>query len=97
MSNIPVARGRLLAIAKALEEGDITKEEAASSIRDCVEFELHREPPIKRVHTQSPHVSQQMKEAIIAFVEMNPDMPQALVAAHFKINLGRVSETLNGL
>jgi len=95
MSNIPTARQHLQAIAKRLQVGNITKPEAAREIRSTMQL-LVRKPPVRRAPRVKKYVTQRLIREICAYARLHPSMHLQDIATHFDVNIGRVSEILNG-
>jgi len=95
MSNIPTAREQLQGIAKRLQIGAITKPQAAREIRSTMRL-LVRQSPVRRAPRVSRYVTRRLIGEIRAFARVHPLMTLQDIAEHFGVNIGRVSEILNG-
>jgi hypothetical protein len=95
MSNIPIAREQLQGIAKRLQIGAITKPQAAREIRSTMRL-LVRQSPVRRAPRVSRYVTRRLIGEIKAFARVHPLMTLQDIAEHFGVNIGRVSEILNG-
>ena len=95
MSNIPTAREQLQGIAKRLQIGAITKPQAAREIRSTMRL-LVRQSPVRRAPRVSRYVTRRLIGEIKAFARVHPLMTLQDIAEHFGVNIGRVSEILNG-
>lgn len=95
MSDIPTAREQLQGIAKRLQIGAITKPQAAREIRSTMRL-LVRQSPVRRAPRVSRYVTRRLIGEIRAFARVHPLMTLQDIAEHFGVNIGRVSEILNG-
>jgi hypothetical protein len=95
MSNIPIARQHLQGIAKRLQVGSITRPQAAREIRSTMRL-LVRKSPVRRAPRVSRYVTKRLIAEIKAFASFHPLMTLQDIAEHFGVNIGRVSEILNG-
>lgn len=96
MSNIPQARAVLKTVAQNLKSGGMTKAEAATAIRSTMRL-LTRKSPVRRAPRAKRYVTRRLAGEIRAFARQNPSMHMQDIAAHFGVNIGRVSEVLSGL
>lgn len=95
MSNVPLARERLRALAEDL---DTTDPAVAAVIRDEVLPLIDRRPyakPRAACRTKTP--DGQVAADIRAYVRANPALSTLEVARVFQTNPGRVSEAIHGL
>lgn len=95
MSNIPAAREHLQGIAKRLQVGNITKPQAAREIRSTIQM-LVRKSPVRRAPRSKRYVTRRLVGEICAYARLHQDMHLQDIAEHFNVNIGRVSEILNG-
>lgn len=95
MSNIPIARQHLQDIAKRLQVGSITKPQAAREIRSTMRL-LIRQSPVRRAPRSKRYVTKKLIGEIKAFASVHDGMQLQDIAEHFGVNIGRVSEILNG-
>lgn len=93
MSNIPLARARLLALSEQLDHMGFSYE--ALQITRIVSDHLVRRPQVRRAPCKSPEVTLEMANEMIVMAR-NPSVTLADIAAAFRVNPGRVSEVLNG-
>lgn len=89
MSNIPEARRLLLLIAD--EAGGTI----ATDIRHVVENLMTREKYVRKAPVKSRAITPSIAMRVRAVAKRHPHMHIADIAAHFRINPGRVSEILN--
>ena len=95
MSNIPVARQHLQGIAKRLQGGAITKPQAAREIRSTIQL-LVRRSPVRRAPRSKRYMTKKLIGEIRTFASVHVGMQLQDIAEHFNVNIGRVSEILNG-
>lgn len=95
MSDIPTAREHLQSIAKRLQVGSITKPQAAREIRSTMRL-LVRQSPVRRAPRSKRYVTKKLIGEIRVFASVHNGMQMHDIAEHFGVNIGRVSEILNG-
>ena len=93
-SNVPQARAQLQELAAALQSGAVDRHQAAAGIKAAVAL-LVRKSPIRRA-PPSKYMTERLKAEICDFARANPNMDLFDIAARFDVNIGRVSEVLNG-
>lgn len=82
-------------VAKQLKAGSISKLNAAKVVNATLPM-LTRQSPVRRSPRRKRYVTQSLIGQIKAYARQNPLMHLDDIAAHFGVNLGRVSEILNG-
>lgn len=95
MSNVPQARIILRDVAQQLKSGAISKLNAAKVVSATLPM-LTRKPPVRRTSRRKRYVTQNLISQIRAYARAHPNMHLDDIAAHFGVNIGRVSEILNG-
>jgi hypothetical protein len=94
MSEIRVARDRLIRIADDLEErGDRV---TAQRIRRVVRNKMHREPWVTHSRVHHRRMTRYLARQIRLYHTDHPHKSQQELAIYFNVGLGRVSEALNG-
>jgi hypothetical protein len=88
MSNIPMARQMLVALAEDLPD------EQRDQLLDIVRAFLFRETPVRRVAPKSRGITAWARREIHRLG--NSEMPIHEIASRLGMNPGRVSEVLNG-
>jgi hypothetical protein len=88
MSNIPVARRKLVMAITHLEQ--------ALEFCEIAYPLLQREKPIRKTRVKSHKVRKREAGAIRHYAKLNPDDSIQEIANRFRTNPGRVSEALNG-
>ena len=73
---------------------EIADEEGLDELFDLAD-ELTRDPPVRRAKPKSDHVTPEMAQDIRDYAAENPKMQQRVIAEHFNVNPGRVSESMN--
>jgi hypothetical protein len=91
---IPEVREELLKIAAAMSEYPYTKPFAAKLYE--LEAELYRRRGVLPTKVRSQRVTLDLKRQIRAYKQAHPSLSEQQIAAHFKVNMGRVSEALIG-
>ncbi len=89
---IPQIRERLSYIAKKL---DLSEPSIANEVRYLIS-QLFRRPAIQRIETRAPRSSHSLRQQIRAYAATHPNLSQQLMAVHFNVNPGRISEALAG-
>lgn len=95
MSNVPQARTILRAVAQQLKTGAITKLNAAKVVASTLPL-LTRQSPVRRTTRRKRYVTRNLIGQIKMYARQNRDMHLDDIATHFGVNVGRVSEILNG-
>jgi Zn-dependent M16 (insulinase) family peptidase len=93
MSNIPLARERLMEIADTIRAYGAPS--IADQIAGIVEGAMYREPYIRRAPSKSKSVTPATKAKIRKLYDEHDDMSQQDIAEAVGTNIGRVSEVLN--
>jgi|GEM_PF-1050443 len=93
MSDIPKARVRLYELAELLEARRYPN--AAQQLRIIIRECLYREKPVRKAPVTSKELTPRMAREIRAHAKGHPKESMQNIAAHFGVNLGRVSEALN--
>lgn len=95
MSDVPQARVILRDVVKQLKSGSISRLNAAKVVNATLPM-LTRKSPVRRTTRRKRYLTQSLIGQIKAYARQNPLMHLDDIAAHFGVNLGRVSEILNG-
>lgn len=90
MSNISEAREQLEIIAQ------MTDKETAQRIRQVIRRYMYRDPYVRKARPQSTPMTHEVMSRIIRTARLHPDMPMSKIAEIHDVNIGRVSEVLNG-
>jgi hypothetical protein len=92
MSDIPGARKEIFQIVDELiEEGDLGR---ATRLINAIE-KLRRRPAARRAPVRSAKFDSTIRSKII-YLANGTDLQSSEIAAHVKVNPGRVSEVLQG-
>lgn len=91
MTKIPETRKQLERIAS----DPAMPPHLAADLRTCIS-DLVRDPAVRKAPTQSSPVTPQVKQQIKTLAANNPDMSMQDIADLVGVNIGRVSEVLNG-
>jgi hypothetical protein len=97
LSKIPQARERLHTLAALLELGLTSAEEASWEIRDIIQEDMFRPPPVRRAPDQSPTPDEYDRQAMREYAEGHPAVPLREVGRLFGFDAGRVSEAIRGV
>jgi hypothetical protein len=89
---IPRAREELLALARRYPAHPM-----AAAIRDIVDEQMFRNPPVRVTRRKLPKLTPEMAEAIRAEARARPNASQLEIANLLGTNPGRVSEAMNNL
>lgn len=95
MSDVPQARVILRDVVKQLKSGSISRLNAAKVVNAALPM-LTRKSPVRRTTRRKRYVTRNLIGQIKAYARQNPLMHLDDIAAHFGVNIGRVSEILNG-
>lgn len=90
MSDISEAREQLELIAQ------IADKETAKRIRQVIRRYMYRKQPIRKTKPQSSGITPELIARIKKTADNNPKMPLQRIAEIYNVNVGRVSEVLNG-
>ena len=90
MSDIVEARKQLELIASMADK------ETAARIRQVIRRHMHRDPFVRRAKPQSSGITPELIARIKKTADGNPKMPLRRIAEIYNVNVGRVSEVLNG-
>jgi len=90
---IPEVRQELLKIAHELEQNG--HKPIGRRLRE-LEGELYRRRGVHPTKVRSQAITPDLKRQIRTFKAAWPDKSEQQIAAHFKVNMGRVSEALIG-
>lgn len=90
MSDIIEAREQLELIAKMADR------ETAQRIRQVIRRYMYRERPVRKARPQSSGITPELASRIRQTARSNPKMPLQKIAEIYDVNVGRVSEVLNG-
>ena len=91
---IPEVREELLKVAAAMNEYPYTKPFAAKLYE--LEAELYRRRGVRPTKIRSQRVTRYLRQQIRDYKRAHPGFSEQQIAAHFKVNMGRVSEALIG-
>jgi hypothetical protein len=94
MSEIRVAREKLLRIADDLEKAGDTRN--ARRIRWVVKKKMHRKKWVTRSAAHHQSMTPDIAEEVRVHHKLHPSLSQQQLAIHFNVGLGRISEALNG-
>lgn len=95
MSDIPTARDEILLLIDMLRANTITHTDVADELEHVILPKLFRNQNARK----APVTSRRMTLALgrrARFLASQTNMSNAQIAAHLKINPGRVSEAING-
>lgn len=93
---IPDIQARMCELAQELtERGEERLDRIAHEIHALVQ-ELFRRKARRKAEPYATPISPRLNDAIRAYAAAHPDMPFELIAARFKLNIGRVSTAING-
>lgn len=94
MSNIPLARKQLLALALRMEVLGQRATEIAKEIRET-EALMHKNFAKQKAPAQSAPMTPEMADAIRNYAALHPTASQQEIAGVFNVNPGRISEALS--
>lgn len=92
MSNIPLARERLIDICNRMERAGL--QSWVTEIDRVVDGLMVRRSPRRKVAPKSPTMTPDMAQAIRDYAARFPQATQMEIATTFSVNAGRVSEAL---
>lgn len=90
MSDIAEARKQLEVIASMADK------ETAARIRQVIRRYMYRDPFVRKARPQSSGITPELIARIKKTADRNPKMPLQRIAEIYNVNVGRVSEVLNG-
>lgn len=90
MSDIVEAREQLELIASMADK------ETAARIRQVIRRYMYRDPFVRKAKPQSSGITPELIARIKKTADGNPKMPLQRIAEIYNVNIGRVSEVLNG-
>ena len=90
MSDIAEARKQLEVIASMADK------ETAARIRQVIRRYMYRDPFVRKARPQSSGITPELIARIKKTADGNPKMPLQRIAEIYNVNVGRVSEVLNG-
>lgn len=90
MSDIAEARKQLEVIASMADK------ETAARIRQVIRRYMYRDPFVRKAKPQSSGITPELIARIKKTADGNPKMPLQRIAEIYNVNVGRVSEVLNG-
>ena len=90
MSDIVEAREQLELIASMADK------ETAARIRQVIRRYMYRDPFVRKAKPQSSGITPELIARIKKTADGNPKMPLQRIAEIYNVNVGRVSEVLNG-
>ena len=90
MSDIAEARKQLELIASMADK------ETAARIRQVIRRYMYRDPFVRKAKPQSSGITPELIARIKKTADGNPKMPLQRIAEIYNVNVGRVSEVLNG-
>ncbi len=90
MSDIAEARKQLELIASMADK------ETAARIKQVIRRYMYRDPFVRKAKPQSSGVTPELIARIKKTADGNPKMPLQRIAEIYNVNVGRVSEVLNG-
>lgn len=90
MSDIVEARKQLELIANMADK------ETAARIKQVIRRYMYRDPFVRKAKPQSSGITPELIARIKKTADGNPKMPLQRIAEIYNVNIGRVSEVLNG-
>ena len=90
MSDIAEARKQLELIASMADK------ETAARIKQVIRRYMYRDPFVRKAKPQSSGVTPELIARIKKTADGNPKMPLQRIAEIYNVNVGSVSEVLNG-
>ena len=90
MSDIVEARKQLELIASMADK------DTADRIRQVIRRYMYRDPFVRKAKPQSSGITPELIARIKKTADGNPKMPLQRIAEIYNVNVGRVSEVLNG-
>jgi hypothetical protein len=90
MSDIAEARKQLELIASMADK------ETAARIKQVIRRYMYRDPFVRKAKPQSSGITPELIARIKKTADGNPKMPLQRIAEIYNVNVGRVSEVLNG-
>ncbi len=90
MSNIPQAREELQSLAAQLAPAH------RKALLAIVDRHLHREAPVRKADVTSKPLTYSVTQQIRSLAKNYPKMPLQEIGERVNVNIGRVSEVLNG-
>jgi hypothetical protein len=90
MSDIAEARKQLELIASMADK------ETAARIKQVIRRYMYRDPFVRKAKPQSSGITPELIARIKKTADNNPKMPLQRIAEIYNVNVGRVSEVLNG-
>lgn len=93
-TNIPLARDLLGEVADHLDQ--LKHEDVANEIRSIISQHMIRRPKGRRGRNERATVTPEIRAGVERML-METEMTQEQIAAHFKIDGGRVSEIYNNM
>ena len=90
MSDIVEARKQLELIASMADK------ETAARIKQVIRRYMYRDPFVRKAKPQSSGITPELIARIKKTADGNPKMPLQRIAEIYNVNVGRVSEVLNG-
>jgi len=95
-SNVPEARMMLQDISFCLKIGVMSIDSAVSVITNQVLPLMTRKPPVRKTAARNRKLTKVLAEQIRQYAAENPDASYQHIGNVFRVNVGRVSEAMNG-
>lgn len=96
MSNIPVARKALEELKSALESGFCTDGFALDQVELALNNMTRKRYKELKASRTSNKITAELRDSVLLYMRANPNAANHVIAKHFGINQGRVSEIIAG-